>query len=373
MVRVLFFIPTLGHGGAERVLVNLVNHMDRNRFQVTVQTMFDVGIYQEKLESHVRYIGGFPWYFRGNTIAYKFFSPEQLFRMYIKEEYDLIVSYLEGPSARVIGGTKSCQAKRICWMHIQLDTEQYVSQAFRNMNEVMKCYSRFDRFVCVSNTVKETVLNMIHPSVPVEVLYNTVETAVIKEKAEEPIEYGLFSADEINIISVAKLMKSKGYDRLARVQRRLINDGFPTHIYLVGKGEEHNSLEKQIQSLEIQSSWTFLGFQENPYKYVKNADLYVCSSRKEGFSTAVTEALIVGTPVVSTRCSGAEELLGYHDEYGIVTDNDEEALYLGIKKMIGNSQTLEEYRHKARERGAKFSTEDTVQAVEKLLIEVAAQ
>lgn len=60
----------------------------------------------------------------------------------------------------------------------------------------------------------------------------------------------------------------------------------------------------------LTDTFTFLGYRDNPYKYVKKADLYVCSSRREGFSTAVTEALIVGTPVVSTNCSGAYELLG---------------------------------------------------------------
>lgn len=82
----------------------------------------------------------------------------------------------------------------------------------------------------------------------------------------------------------------------------------------------------------LTDTFTFLGYRDNPYKYVKKADLYVCSSRREGFSTAVTEALIVGTPVVSTNCSGAYELLGKNNEYGIVTENNEDALYEGIKK-----------------------------------------
>ena len=101
--------------------------------------------------------------------------------------------------------------------------------------------------------------------------------------------------------------------------------------------------------------------------------MFICSSYREGFSNAVTESLIVGTPVVSTRCSGAEELLGYNDEYGIVTDNDEEALYEGIKRMVTTPGLLQHYKEQAEIRGKKFSTEDTVRAVEDMLKEVAAK
>ena len=196
---------------------------------------------------------------------------------------------------------------------------------------------------------------------------------MIRKNSEELIEDIKFKSEEINIISVAKLMKSKGYDRLVKVQKKLRADGFKTHVYIVGKGEEQNHLQKLIEENNIVDSWTFVGFKSNPYKYVKNADLYVCSSRKEGFSTAVTEALVVGTPVVSTNCSGATELLGYNNEYGIVTENNEEALYEGIKKMISDKKVFDYYKKQAKTRGNKFSTSETVKAVEEMLEEVAAE
>ena len=370
MNKVLFLIPTLGHGGAERVLVNLVNHMDQSKFDITVQTMFDVGIYQDKLAPGIKYKGGLKWYFRGNILVYKLFSPRQLYKMYIKEDYDVIVSYLEGPSARVVSGCDNEKTKLISWIHIQLDTENYATQSFRNLSEAINCYNRFDQIVCVSQTVKESFNKVFDVNSPVEVLYNTVEADVIREKSLEQVDDINFSKDRINIISVAKLMKSKGYDRLVRISRKLVDDGFPVHVYIVGKGEEKAALTKMIEENELQDNWTFIGFRDNPYKYVKAADLYVCSSHKEGFSTAVTESLIVGTPVVSTNCSGAKELLGYNNEYGIVTENDEEALYLGIKEMISSKETLDKYKTLAKIRGDKFSVEETVSAVEKMLEEV---
>lgn len=371
-MKVLFFIPTLGHGGAERVLVNLVNHMDQERFDITVQTMFDVGIYRDKLNANIRYIGGFPWYFRGNTIVYKLFSPERLYRLYIKDQYDVIVSYLEGPSARVVAGGKDGCAKRICWMHIQLESKAYAQRPFRTWYEMERCYQQFDRLICVSDFVRKTVLKMFPVQAPVDVLYNTVETEIIQVKANEELDCSPFLTAEINIISVGKLMRTKGFERLARILKRLRIDGYPVHVYILGIGEERASLERQIRELDVGKYWTFVGFEQNPYQYVKRADLYVCSSYVEGFSTAVTEALIVGTPVVSTDCGGARELLGSHNEYGIVTENNEEALYRGIKDLISDRDLLAAYRERAEQRGRLFNTEDTVHAVEHMLEEIVA-
>ena len=127
-----------------------------------------------------------------------------------------------------------------------------------------------------------------------------------------------------------------------------------------------NKIEEYLKKNNLESSFTFLGFKENPYKYVSKCDLYVCSSRREGFSTAVTEALVLGVPVVSTECSGAVELLGENNEYGIVVENSEEGIYQGMEQMLANKNALKEYREKAKERGAFFSKEKTVKAVENM-------
>ena len=367
--KILFLIPTLGHGGAERVLINLVNHMNQDEFDITLQTMFDVGIYQSHIKKGIRYIGGHKHYIRGNTKIMKLFSPKALYKHFIKEDYDIIVSYLEGPSARVVAGCTNPKTKLVCWIHIEQNSLKYASKTFRSQAEALACYNRFDKIVCVSETIKEDFSKIFNYKKEIDVLYNTVEADVIKEKSQEEVKDIIFNKSEINLVSVAKLMKTKGYDRLVNITKKLRDDGFPAHTYIVGKGEEKTALEKQIIERGVQDSWTFVGFQSNPYKYVRAADLYVCSSRREGFSTAVTEALIIGTPVVSTNCSGAYELLGYHNEYGIVTDNNEEALYQGIKKMLEEGN-LSYYKEKAIERGQKFNVEKTVQCAENMFKEV---
>ena len=89
---------------------------------------------------------------------------------------------------------------------------------------------------------------------------------------------------------------------MARVHKRLIDEGLNHHIYILGIGEDEDKINKYIKENNLQDTYTLLGFRDNPYKYVVKCDLFVCSSLREGFSTAVTESLVVGTPVVSTLC-----------------------------------------------------------------------
>lgn len=373
MIKILFLIPTLGHGGAERVLVNLVNHMDKSVFDITVQTMFDTGIYQSQLDKKVKYIGGLPFYFRGNTVLYKLLSPHLLYKLYIKKDYDIIVSYLQGTSARVVSGCTRPDTKLISWVHIQLDNEQQAYQVFRSKKEAQECYECFDEIACVSETVKEAFIKWFNVVCPINVYYNTVETEVIKNKAKEIVDDIVFSKEQFNIVSVAKLTKIKGYDRLVRILKKLREDGLNVHVYIVGIGEEQEKLQKMIDDFGLHEHWTFVGFRENPYKYVDKADLYVCSSHREGFSTAVTESIIVGTPVVSTDCSGAKELLGYNNEYGIVVENTEEALYHGIKKMIADKDLYNKYKNGMSKRADKFCTSETVKKVEDMLKDIVGR
>lgn len=370
MTKVLFLIPNLAHGGAEKVLVNLANNMNKTKFDVTVQTLFDVGVNRQYLNSDVKYIGGFKRMPRGNTYVMKLFSPEKLYKHFIRDNYDIIVSYLEGPTARILSGCTNTNTKLVSWIHIEQHTKELASKSFRSYKEALDCYSKFDRTVCVSDTVKDDFESIFDTKKPVEVLYNTNESEKIKKLSDEKADDVDFSKDTINIISVAKIVPSKGYDRLMKIHKKLIEENIKSHIYILGIGEEKEKYEKYLAENNLTDTFTFLGYRDNPYKYVKKADLYVCSSRREGFSTAVTEALIVGTPVVSTNCSGAYELLGKNNEYGIVTENDEDALYEGIKKMLTTPNLLEAYAAKAKERGKAFSTEKTVKAVEEMLLSI---
>lgn len=365
--KVLFLIPNLKHGGAEKVLVNLVNNLDPDKYEITVQTLFDVGVHRGKLASHIRYLPGLPFQFRGNSHLLKLFPTSFLWKRLVKEHYDIAVSFLEGPTSRILSGCTDPGTKRIAWLHIELNTPALAVQGFRNPAEAKAAYNSFDRLVAVSSNVRDCFLQNLDVQTPIDILYNTNETEEILKKSTILPDDPRFGGEGLWVCSVAKLMKTKGFDRLLNVHKRLLDEGLTHKVYILGVGEEQRRLEQKIREYGVEDSFLLLGFKENPYQYVSRCDLYVCSSHREGFSTAVTEALVVGTPVVSTGCSGARELLGEQDEYGLVVDNNEEGIYAGMKRMLSDPALLAHYKQKAAERGSFFSREQTVKAVEELL------
>jgi glycosyltransferase involved in cell wall biosynthesis len=216
--------------------------------------------------------------------------------------------------------------------------------------------------------VKQDFLSLYPDLAPMDVLYNTNETNQILLKKDEKVETGVFTEGQIRLCGVGKLMPNKRFDMLLRIHKRLLEQGYPLHTYLLGDGSERTNLERFVRENELDQTVTFFGYQTNPYKYVANCDLFVCASIAEGFSTAATEALIVGTPVCTVEVSGMKEMLGENDEYGIVTESDEEALYQGIKSLLDDPALLAHYQKQALLRGKTFTTENTMKAVEKMLL-----
>jgi glycosyltransferase involved in cell wall biosynthesis len=149
--------------------------------------------------------------------------------------------------------------------------------------------------------------------------------------------------------------------------KKLKDEHSTAHLYILGIGPLQEWIEGYIHDNDLSRTVTLLGYQTNPYKYVEKCDLFVCASHAEGFSTAATEALIVGTPVCTVEVSGMKEMLGANNEYGIVTENDETALYNGIKRLLDNPSLLQHYTNQASLRGKAFRTEETVKAVEAML------
>lgn len=145
------------------------------------------------------------------------------------------------------------------------------------------------------------------------------------------------------------------------------------NLYILGTGPLQSEMENYIRNYELQDAVTMLGYQMNPYKYVAKCDLFVCASFAEGFSTATTEALIVGVPVCTVEVSGMREMLGENNEWGVVTKNEYEALYQSIKQLLDEPGLLQHYKKQAEIRGKDFSTVKTVQAVEKLLFRLCGE
>lgn len=367
MKKLLFLIHDLGQGGAEKVLVNLVNNMDHEKFDITVMSLFDVGVNKQFLSPKVRYLSCFKHMPRGNSQIMKLFTPQQLHKKLIREHYDVEIAYLEGPCARIISGCPNADTRLVSWIHIEQHTAHRAAASFRSVDEATACYNKFHQIVCVSRTVMEDFQRCLPVSAPICVRYNTNESEKVLRLSSGPVEADLFPQDEIKLVGVGKLLKRKGFDRMIRMIARLRQAGHAVCLYLLGNGSEEDELRKLTASLGIEDAVTFLGYQTNPYKYVSKCDLFLCASFAEGFSTAATEALIVGTPVCTVEVSGMKEMLGQHNEWGVVTDNDEDALYQGVKMLLDDPALLFHYKKQAEIRGKTFSTENTVKAVEDML------
>lgn len=369
MKKVLFLIHDLLGGGAEKVLVNLVNNMDYSKFDVTVMCIFDVGENKKSLRSEVHYKYVYKKVFKGNQHFMKLLSPESLHKKYIKDVYDIEVAYLEGPCARIISGCQNKDTKLVSWIHCTMKSKEQVSGAFRSYSEAAECYKRFDKMAFVSKDTQNCFVRYCNVNPNMCVLYNTNETEQILLEAKEPVKEikddGLYK-----LVGTGKLEKLKGFDRIIRIHKRLLDEGYPVETFILGKGSEEGNLRILMKDLQVEDSVGLLGYQSNPHKYVSKCDLFVCASFSEGFSTAATEALIVETPVCTVDVSGMKEMLGENNEYGIITENNEEALYNGIKKILDNPDLLAHYKRQAEIRGKTFSTENTVLAVEKMLGEL---
>ena len=364
MIRCLFLIHDLDNGGAEKVLVNLVNNLDKRKYDITVQTLFDVGHNKRNLNNDVHYISGAKKMFRGNITLMNMISPGLLCKTIIKGQYDLVISFLEGSTSRILS---AYNGKKVSWIHTDFFNKEIASTGFRNFEEAKKCYSKFDRIIAVSDIVRDDFNSIFEFSGICETLYNVNDSCGIIELSNES-QSGIVKTDKcFNIISVGKLeCVTKGFDNLIRIHKKLLDSKINNKLFILGEGADRDKLEKIIDESGVSNSCKLIGFSENPYKYVANADLFVCSSHREGFSTAVTEALILGVPVVSTNVSGAKELLGKNNEYGIVTVDSEESLFDGICSMLTDSQVYDHYKSQAEIRGKEFSSEITTKAVENM-------
>lgn len=365
MKKILFLIPNLCAGGAEKVLINLVNNMDKNKYDVTVQTLFDIGENRKLLSDEVNYIPGWKFQVRGYSKLQKIIPQRLLAKIIVKDKYDYAIAFLEDVSTRIIGGINFESTKKIAWVHTEMLSPGQFSRCYRSLREAVKTYDAMNSVIAVSEQIKYS-LNKIIKTNKIWVKNNVVDSNDIIEKAKA-IPNDMEHNNCISICSIGRLMPVKGFDRLIEAHKRLIDEGLRHKVYIIGKGQELQSLQHKIRLLQIDDSFHIVGYRSNPYKYISHSDLYVCPSRREGFSTAITEALIIGTPVVSTNCSGATELLGANNEFGLVVENSTEGIYMGIKKMLKNPDLLKYYKNQAKVRGKCFSKEKTVKAVEEML------
>lgn len=354
MIKVLFLIGTLNGGGAERILTETVNSLDSSKYQITVQTIFDEGLYREKLSPVIRYRSiiflkkGFirSLFFK---LLFKLCGCAFVYKFFVDDDYDYEISFLEGLSTKIISKSANKKSKKYTWLHTDINCCPNSYIHFGSEKKEEEAYKKFDKVFCVSESVRESLLKKYSSldEKKIKVLYNIIDDKSITDlanvKAELPAQIRPF------FIAVGRLVKVKGYERLLEVHSRLIKDGFKHSLLILGDGEEYDSLLAYIENNNLKNTAFLLGFQENPYKYISKADLFICSSFAEGYSTVVSEAVLCGIPVLSTDVAGAKEPSDC-PRCSIVVENDKESMYLALKELLTNQEKLLGLRNDMKKR-----------------------
>ena len=369
MIKILFFIENLSGGGAEKVLCNLVNEMDQSKFDITVQTLWKADA-EQYLKPGIRYRYCYADKSRVNSYRSRLEAAAGLtYPLHIKGDYDIEVAYLECGATKIMAASTNRRAKKAAWVHC--DLAQKVTNIDSFVRKASTWYKKFDRVVCVSKTAQDSFIRLFGLPDKTQVLYNTVDDALIRSKANEVLS-GRIQKRRMTVISVGRLSEEKRFDRLIFAHKQLLSFGLEHDLWILGEGSERGRLEQMIAMNGVSDSVRLLGFCDNPYPYMAEADLLVCASSYEGFSTFVTEGLILGKPIVTTDCSGMHELLG-DSEYGLIVENKEESLLRGMRRMLSEPELRQSYANKAASRGRSFSarqlTEKTEQFFLKLLEE----
>lgn len=334
-IRVLFCIDTLSGGGAEKLLIDILKRFDYGRYCVDLLLYKRHGVYLSDVPDEVQVLAS------------------EDAKYLTQRKYDVEIAFLEGLSTKFIARRDS-DAQKIAWVHTDLYDHHWTKTFYENDTEEAGDYSRMDGIVFVSRDAKRQ-FNELFPNVEVSqaIIYNLIDADEINRRSNA------FRIDKrkSTLCSVGRLTEVKGYSRLIRVIDRLVHeDGFDIELWILGVGEQKQALEDLIRQYSLEEIVFLKGFQKNPYPYIKAADLFVLPSFAEGFSLVVAEALCLGKPILATECSGPKEMLN-NGACGMLVENNDDAIFRGLKKMIKDEALRGEYARKALTRSKMFDSQ----------------
>jgi len=227
-------------------------------------------------------------------------------------------------------------------------------------------YPSASAIICVSRGVAKDLLAIKHLD-NIKVIYNPIVSPDLIKAADEPIKQHGFFNDKIPVvIAVGRLAKAKDYPTLLKALKIMLKEK-AVCLVILGEGPEKLKLKKMVADLGLAENVAFLGFQNNPYKYIKKSSVFVLSSIQEGFGNAIVEAMALGLPVVATNChSGPTEIIEGGINGFLVPPQNEKALAEAILKVLNNKPLAEKLSANGKKRAEDFSIEKSAQEYEKL-------
>lgn len=376
MKKILFVTESLDKGGAEKVLYDILRNIDLSKYKIDILLFENKGIYIEKVEKlgiSVNYIFNERKDLINNIIYRKcksmiigiikyFYSYYPFFVKDLKnKKYDTEIAFLEGHSGILVSNRKN-NSKKISWVHTDLLKHRVIDK-----KSELNAYLKMDKIVCVSENSKISLLKLYPELInKIEVVYNPIDKEEILKKSKEKVNI-TFNKNKVNIMTIGRLIKIKGYEILLQSHNKLIKEGLDYNLMILGEGPERKKLEKYIKENNLENNTQLLGFKENPYSYLKEADIFISSSRYEGYPLVLCEALCLEKPIIATNCNGSKEILE-NGKYGLlVAIENVDDLAIKMKKMILNNDLRKKYSELAKEKSKKFEIKKILKQITKLL------
>ena len=373
-IRIVFVHHRLVCGGAENALFDLVNLLDKEKFDITVFAQRNDGIWDEKFRNAgIRVIYDYscrkatwnPVVKAGNIVkklktakAYQN-GGAGLLDVCIPEGADIVVSYNVWENEELVFARN---AKTVKYIHGDPGTNpDYRDEAIHHK----ELLSRFDRIICVSRSAWQAFREISGLAEGVELHYNPMNSDLVRQKAQEPVD---FPEDVPVICAVGRLSREKAYERLLVIHRRLLDQGVRHKLMIVGDGPDREYLDRLIRAMDLQDSVMMTGYQSNPYPYMRKSRFLVISSYTEGLPVISMEALSLGVPVVSTIPSIGEVFGG--ETCGIVSQNDNSSLEKAIFRMLTDEAFYTEAKAGAEKRSSFFDGKRMVQEIEDLFLDL---
>lgn len=393
--NLLFVMPSLSSGGGERSLVNLLNHIDYEHYNVDLLLLNEKGLFMELVPEQVHIVpvaGTFDLFKLGlGTSVHQYLYSGNLALAYnrilyslqnrsaknssigeqrswkymaksiqkLKKRYDAAIGFLEKTSIYYCV-EKVDAGKKIGWIHTDYDK--------LGMDPAFDAYyfEKLDYIVTVSEGCANTLeRNFPDQSHKINIIHNIISPALIRSMAnEERKDLYDRSENERVILSIGRLNPEKGFDLAIQACRDLLNRGYKLQWNIIGEGEERGRLTRLIQENGLTQHFKLLGLKNNPYTYIKQADIYVQTSKFEGKSIAIDEAKILNKPIVVTRFNTAKDQINDGID-GLIVDMNAVAVASGIETLMqdkGLTNKIVEHLSKQ-----KLGTEEEIKKLYQLL------
>ena len=380
--KILIRIGSLRHGGAEKVLVTFLKNLPPEKYEIDLLLNLYSGKYLAEVPDFVNVL----YLNKGEMIttnrlqdlpkkAYrKIFQgilkkfPTILYSKILKgTKYDIEFAAIHGFRDEILNSPLK-SSKKIVWIHNDLRKTHFHNYT----DEEIRKFFGFDKILVISEQIKADFENLAQnedEKSKIVRIYNPLDTEDVLSKSKEEGKWKMEARSEVHqptFVSVGTVFPQKGFDRLLKVQKRLLDEGFNHKIQIVGDGYDFENIKKLRSELGVEKNAEMVGFTDNPYPYFKNADFYVLSSRYEGFPSVLFEAITLKKKIIATEVSGVCEMLE-NGKLGLIVENSEEGIYFGMKKALENPEFFDEYLQNLNGYEMPFTLENSVKSIQKII------